>query len=161
MTHNSTDRADGYRAIARSRRSLPTPLADNKRVELMVNTILTAAVGLICTLLGMLVGWYLGELSRARKERTDSYREALSDVRRALEAALDATRGKELYSFREVYFKYLLSLGRLEPYIKYVGSEKFEQLRDLLRGEMFPSSPEGYIVDAIDTINQLLSEHKP
>jgi len=26
---------------------------------------------------------------------------------------------------------------------------------------MFPSSPEGYIVDAIDTINQLLSEHKP
>ena len=125
---------------------------------LMVDQILTAAVGLISTLLGVLVGWYLSEVSRARKERTDSYRKALDDVGQILEHALKSIRGKEYFSHREVHLRYLLALGRLEPYIKRVGEERFQELRDAFTGEMFSDTPNILIGRAIDTINQLLSE---
>src|ERR1019366_6903926 len=98
----------------------------------MPEKITTALVGLICMVVGMLLGWFLKELSRAQKESGDRYHEALLGVRTVLENALHSCEEMD----RNLYSSYMMALGRVEPYADRVGETAFLQLQYVLRSDL-------------------------
>ena len=123
----------------------------------MSERIATALLGLVCTVVGVLLGWYLKELSRSRKEQSDRYHEALIGVRRALEEALRVSRTGYMADTK-LYEAYMAALSRLEPYANRVGTDDFRELRNIAPGEMFHLDPP--LGRANTIVNKLLSKSR-
>jgi len=110
-----------------------------RKVDYMKEKVISSLIGLACALLGILAGWYLNEVARRRKERTEAYRAALGGVRDILEKVIGSTGSQNNLMCsvgRETISQYRLALERLAPYEDRLGRGYLAYLEDVIGGEI-------------------------